>query len=104
MQNAQPGFTLFEVQNIQQIRLFNADCSTPRFSYTKAITNGQASIEVHLARGAKVGDLFIVSVKYATDAVVGQATPAGLIEYSFETAVDGKIVDFDPTGLFLRSK
>ena len=96
--------TLFSVQNISNIRLFNADCTISNlgtFSISGA-NSGQATIQVS---GATAGQVFIVSVKYTTSTVVGQNVPdPTTVHYDFVTNVNGGQVDQDANGLDLKKK
>jgi hypothetical protein len=99
-----PIFKLFEVQNLEQIRLFNSDCSSPSVDFTPYISSdGQASVWIDLGAAAAIGDGFILSVKYDTSSIVGADDPKGNVLYSFEASVDGEVVDFVP-GLTLSRK
>jgi hypothetical protein len=100
-QSILPGFAPFEVQNELQIRLYDENCNLISKNYTSSIDNGQAHLEISKA---KEGDLFVISVKYDTATVVGLEAPIEDIKYLFRTFVNDNVIDFDPTGLFLRSK
>ena len=91
----------FLVQNDQQVRLFNGDCSSPTASFTSGI-NGDTI--VNILGGATPGQEFILSVKYETSIVVGQTAPNKPVNYSYRTVIDNAIVDQDLDGLVLRKK
>ncbi|MCJ7535713.1 MAG: prealbumin-like fold domain-containing protein, partial [Anaerolineales bacterium] len=93
-------FVNFLLQNEQQVRLFNGDCSSPSAGYT--ITFGTGQVSVHIT-GAAPGQVLIMSVKYETSSVVGQNQP-GEVRYDFHTDINGVMVDQDMDGLFLRKK
>jgi hypothetical protein len=99
-QSSNPAFTPFEVQNKQQIRLYNTDCSTPKVRFETGFQDGQAWIDIF---NAKPGEVFIVSVKYATGSVVGQPDP-GEVTYSFATKILGEVLDKALNDLTLLSK
>ena len=94
--------TLFDVQNLSQIRLFNAACE-PVDATVSIPSAGQARI---LVTGATVGQVFIVSVKYDKQALEGEEPPTdpSTAHYNFVTNVDGTQVDADPDGLDLTPK
>jgi hypothetical protein len=98
--NDKPGFSFFNVQNLEQIRLFNMDCSTPLFTWTAAYTNGQVVIAI---QNAIPGQQYVLSVKYETGSVVGLPDP-GTVHFGFATAVDGNVVDQDADGVYLRNR
>ena len=100
---------LFEGQNIQQIRLFNFDCSVPSVNYNTSFPGGRATIEIKSK--AVIGQAYIVSVKYETGTVVGQDMPEPLtVHYDFETVVEvvnGQVLtttSWNKDGLDLRQK
>jgi hypothetical protein len=96
------SFTSFEVQNIEQVRLYHIDCSTPGESFTTGYAGGQAWVTIS---NALPGQQFIVSVKYTTSSVVGQTAPnPSTVHYDFSTVLDGVIVDTDTDGLNLLRK
>jgi hypothetical protein len=93
--------TLFGVQNEDQIRLFNADCTN---SSLGAISNGGGQAHIAIS-GATTGQVFIVSVKYQTSTVVGITVPdPTTVHYDFKTFIGLTQVDQDPNGLDLTLK
>ncbi|MBL8055849.1 MAG: hypothetical protein JNK29_04080, partial [Anaerolineales bacterium] len=100
---APPFAALFAVQNNNQVRLFNADCSVSAQLAGFTAGNGQAGLTVS---GAAPGQVFIVSVKYDAGSVSGQAAPAPTPapRYDFETRVNGAPADHDADGLALALK
>jgi hypothetical protein len=76
------GFKAFNVQNIQQVRLFTSNCTSVQISPT--INGGDASFTV---TGATAGQTYIVSVKYDTKSIIGSSTGGGLptVTYTFKT-------------------
>src|SRR5262249_43356437 len=97
--------TLFGVQqqpSTSQVNLFNADCSNSSLGSVSFTGIGQARISVS---GATAGQVFIVSVKYQKDNLVGATAPTNptTVTYRFETQVNGTAVAFDTVDLVLRS-
>jgi hypothetical protein len=99
VQSSVPPFTPFDVQNTEQVRLFNGDCSMPTVTFTSTI-NGQVTVNI---TGAAEGDVFVLSVKYETGTVIGLADP-GTTHYSYTTVVENQIVDKNKNGLDLKEK
>jgi hypothetical protein len=99
LQTSSPVFEDFHVQNIEQVRLFNGDCTVPAATITSTI-NGQVETVV---TGAAPNNVYIMSVKYETGNVVGFDDP-GTIQYSYTTKIDGNAVDQNSNGLYLRKK
>jgi hypothetical protein len=99
--NDHPGFANFMVQNLSNIRLYNADCTTAmNFSATYAA--GQVVLNIN---SAAPGQEYIVSVKYETGSVVGSPLPnPSTVQYDFYTVVDGMVVDQDADGVKLKRK
>ena len=92
----------FHVQNLSQIRFFNADCSTPDASWTPSFVGGDSTVAVS---GATAGDVFVISVKYETGSIVGLAEPSPTtVHYDFSTMIGGGIVDADGDGIDLTKK
>ncbi|WP_146210240.1 hypothetical protein [Vitiosangium sp. GDMCC 1.1324] len=90
---------LFAVQNINQIRVYNADCTNSPLATVSMPGPGQARISI---TGATPGQVFIVSVKYDTSSVVGQPVPSpNTVHYDFDTLVNATVVDFDVDGVNL---
>jgi hypothetical protein len=100
VQSSSPGFTLFDVQNESNVRLFDAGCTSLSFSTPPSIPNGQVSVEI---TGATPGGIYVMSVKYETGAVVGFADP-GTVHYSYSTVVENVAVDGNGNGLDLKKK
>ncbi|HMA47212.1 MAG TPA: hypothetical protein VKP11_08440, partial [Frankiaceae bacterium] len=89
-----PAFPFCEVQQ-DQVVLYDADCNRAALGYSTG--PGQAAVDV---TGAKPGQVFVVCVKYSLKPLVGTALLPGTgVHYSFETLIDGKVVDSDPDGL-----
>jgi hypothetical protein len=88
-QDSIPGFALFEVQNDQQLRLYNGDCSTP--SNVSLSLSYQGDDLVLSVSGAKKNETYVISVKYDTGSIVGEIAPVSEIGYLFETNVDGSV-------------
>jgi hypothetical protein len=80
---------LFEVQNELQVRLYDDDCSTPNKA-SVSLTSQDGDLEIAVS-SAKVNQTYVISVKYATDAIVGEIAPVGEISYLFETNVGGSV-------------
>ena len=93
-------FPNFDVQNDSNIRLFNGDCSLPSATMTLLSSGSQASVSID---GENPGDMFVLSVKYETGAVVGLSEP-GTVHYDYSTFVDGMMVDRDLDGVDLKKK
>ena len=100
LNNGPVDFPNFDVQNESNIRLFNGDCSSPSASMTILTLGSQASLIID---GANPGDVFVLSVKYETAAVVGLPVP-GIVHYDYSTLVDGNLVDRDLDGVDLKKK
>lgn len=64
---------LFAVQNNNQVRLYNADCSVSAQLAGYTAANGQAALNVS---GAAPGQVFVVSIKYDASSVSGQPAPS----------------------------
>jgi hypothetical protein len=94
------GFPNFDVQNESNIRLFNSDCSSPTASMTILSLGSQAFVSIDVANP---GDVFVLSTKYETGAVVGLPEP-GTVHYDYSTLVDGLMVDRDLDGVDLKKK
>jgi hypothetical protein len=99
IQSSSPDFTLFDVQNESQVRLFNGNCSLPSATFTHP-TSGPLPIDIS---GATPGDVYVLSVKYETGTVVGLADP-GTVHYSYSTVVENQVVDENGNGLDLKKK
>ena len=88
------AFPFCEVQQ-DQVVLYDSDCN--RVASGAQTLPGQAAIDV---RGATVGQVFIVSVKYSLKTLVGTyMDPTMGVRYGFRTEINGIIVDADPNGL-----
>jgi hypothetical protein len=98
-QISSPDFTLFEVQNDQQIRLFNPDCSPA--ANEMEINAWPSTLTIH---NAAIGQHFILSLKYGTSSVVGYQPVADPIHYDFATFINGGEFDYDYDGLDLKAK
>jgi hypothetical protein len=98
-QSSIPEFTPFHVQNLEQVRLFNDDCSIPTSTFTSTI-NGDVNVNIS---GAIANNLYIMSVKYETGNVVGEPDPGDVL-YSYTTKVGGVGVDKNGNGLNLKKK
>jgi len=94
------GFPNFDVQNESNIRLFNGDCSIPSATMAIISLGAQASISID---GANPGDVFVLSVKYETGAVVSLPVP-DTVHYDYSTLVDGTLADRDLNGVDLKKK
>ena len=91
-----PTFPFLEVQQ-DQVALYDADCN--RIGTGAQTTPGQASVEVH---GATAGQVFIISVKYSLKVLIGTYMSSNMgVRYDFRTEIDGRVVDWDPTGIEL---
>ncbi|MEJ2301811.1 MAG: hypothetical protein P8Y14_09825 [Anaerolineales bacterium] len=103
VQENDPEFPYFLVQNEQQVRLYNTDCSEPDVSLTSSIGNGQATLEIE---GATTEQIFIVSTKYETSNVVDHqvSKPAPTIHYTYKTKIGETVINQDIDGLDLRPK
>ncbi|MBK5107311.1 MAG: hypothetical protein JJE12_04240, partial [Anaerolineales bacterium] len=96
-------FPNFTVQNASNVRLFNGDCSMPTVSYSFGFDSGQVWLD--FAEPVTPGAVFILSVKYETNPVVGQPIPSPTtVHYDFETRIGGNLVDTDLQGLDLKQK
>jgi hypothetical protein len=93
-------FPNFDVQNDSNVRLFNGDCSLPSATMTLLSLGSQASVSID---GANPGDMFVLSVKYETSAVVG-LSELGTVHYDYITIVDRTMVDRDLDGVDLNKK
>jgi hypothetical protein len=92
----------FDPQNLSNIRLYNADCSTADGALMSIPSDGQARLAVS---GATPGASYIVSVKYITGSVVGTAKPSpSTVHYDFATRVNMSVVDSDADGVNLMYK
>jgi hypothetical protein len=109
LQSSNPDYTPFHVQNLEQVRLFNGDCSLPNATFEPTI-NGDVAVVI---TNATPNAVYVLSVKYETGTVVGQLLPVDpddkttieVIHYDYETEiVDYGIVDMDLNGLDLRPK
>lgn len=98
------SFTLFGVQNLDQVRLYNADCSaySGDWDFTVYGDNG-GLVDVDI-NDATAGDVFIISVKYDTKTLVGLSNPGSDKHYDFSTWIGGTMVDMDGDGLTLTKK
>jgi hypothetical protein len=97
---AEPDFPLFEIQKLNQVWLYEEDCSLAQATYDVSSLAGQVEISV---RKAVIGTKYILAVKYSTDSIVGEPAPdTGIIyNYSFSTLIDGNLYDLDQNGLNL---
>ncbi len=95
-QSSSPAFTDFYVQNSEQVRLFNGDCSNPTATFTSSI-NGDVTANI---TGANAGDVFVMSIKYETGNVVGLPDP-DFVHYSYSTVIATDVVDKNSNGLDL---
>ena len=100
LQSSSPDFPLFEVQNDQQIRIFNGDCTAFVNPY---MFDKQAEYVALHFEALDQDQTVVISVKYETGTVVGQEDP-GTIHYTFETYLDAGLVDWDADGLYLLKK
>ena len=92
-------FPFFDVQNLDQVRLFDGNCNTLPISFTDG--GGQAHVNIS---GAYAGQIFIISVKYQTNSIVGTSiTGNPTQDYDFHTEIGGVTVDADADGLTLRN-
>jgi hypothetical protein len=98
-QIALPEFTDFHVQNEEQVRLFNADCSPPAATFTSTI-NGYVEVIIH---DAQPDNRYVLSIKYETSTVVGKPEP-GSVHYDFITLFNNVEIDRDRDGLMLNPK
>ena len=99
-QNSIPHFALFEVQNEQQVRLYNANCSIPaKAKLSFLIQDGVVIIEI---TNATKKQTYVISVKYDTGSIVGEIEPGGEISYLFETDVEGFLSGKDHLVLMKR--
>jgi hypothetical protein len=107
--NSDSLFPLFDVQNNDQIRLYNKDCTNATVAYTLDITGEQVILNI---QNASPGQEFILSVKYSTSNVVGVpvSKPYPTIHYDYITILDvqdgnGFVeIDRDSDGLNLAPK
>jgi hypothetical protein len=97
--NGPDGFPNFLVQNTSNIRLFNGNCSLPTATMTLDSWDDQAKVTIS---DANPNDVFVLSVKYETGAVVG--SEPGTVHYDYSTFVDEKMVDRDLDGVNLKKK
>jgi hypothetical protein len=92
---------LFNIQQGNQISLYNADCSNSNLG-TVSSTGGLATVTVS---GATAGQAFIVLVKYDTSTVVGAPVPnPTTVHYDYATMANGVVVDKSANGLNLNKK
>jgi hypothetical protein len=99
-QDSIPGFALFEVQNEQQVRLYNADCSTSKKAKLSFFfQDGDVLLTVS---GVKAGHTYVISVKYDTNSIVGEVEPGDEILYLYETVVEGVLSGKDHLILIKR--
>jgi hypothetical protein len=99
-QNSIPGFALFEIQNEQQVRLYNADCSTPKnATLSLSFQDGDVVLTV---LGAKAEQTYVISLKYDTGSIVGEDEPGDEIGYEFEIYVDDVLSGKDHLVLMKR--
>jgi hypothetical protein len=88
-----PAFPYCEVQQGDQVALYDSDCNPVGGGSSNF--PGQATVQI---KGATVGQVFIISVKYSLKSLVGVPIGTGC-HYEFLTEIDGQIVDSDPEGL-----
>jgi hypothetical protein len=99
--NSNPAVPLFNVQQGNQITLYNADCSTSSLG-TVSSAGGQATVNV---TGAAAGQSFILLVKYDTSSVVGAPVPdPTTVHYDYATKANDVLVDRSAQGLNLNKK
>ena len=93
----------FAVQNLSNVRVFDANCNTYSSFTVSSIANGDVSLTIN---GTTNGAEYIVSVKYETSSVKGFAPPAAdpSDAYTFETKVGAVVVDSDANGIRLDRK
>src|SRR5207245_4147202 len=91
------GTPFFDVQQGNQVTLYNADCSNSSLGTLQSTTNGQVTLSVS---GATAGQVFVVGVKYSPKSVVGAPAPAPpTVHYDFVTKVNRTPVATDPLGI-----
>jgi hypothetical protein len=97
--NSSNGTPFFDVQQGNQVTLYNADCSNSNLGTLSPVVNGQVTLTV---TGAATGQVFIVGAKYSTNSVVGAPAPVpATVHYDFVTKVNGNPVATDPLGIDL---
>jgi hypothetical protein len=119
---AAEDFPYFVVQNESNIRLFNRDdCTIPTVSFEFSFADGQAWVDFKGPDYPAAGDVFVVSVKFETGAVVGLPEPdvqltdypydPTTVHYSYKTYyVDLQnpefkvLLDMDIDGVLLKKK
>ena len=95
-ERSNPNFPYCGIQQ-EQIALYDADCN--RLADGVETSPGQAAMNV---RGARVGQVPIVNVKYSLKPLVGTyLDPNNGVHYAFRTVINGQVVDSDPDGLRL---
>ncbi len=95
----EPSFPLFEIQKLNQVWLYEADCSLSAVqSDVTSPESGQVDISV---LGAKKGTRYILLVKYSTANIVGQPEPQVTYNFNFSTWFGDQLVDFDQNGILL---
>jgi hypothetical protein len=96
--NSTNGTPFFDIQQGNQVALYNGDCSTSNLG-TLSVANGQVTLTVS---GATTGQVFVIGAKYTTKSVVGASAPVpATVHYNFVTNVNGNPVATDPLGLDL---
>jgi len=96
--NSSNGTPFFDIQQGNQVTLYNADCSNSSLG-TLSVSNGQVTLTV---AGATAGQVFIIGAKYSPKSVVGAPAPVpSTVHYDFVTKVNGVAVATDPLGIDL---
>jgi hypothetical protein len=96
--NSSNGTPFFDVQQGDQVTLYNADCSNSSLG-TLSVVNGQVTLTI---TGATTGQVFILGAKYSPKSVVGAPAPVpATVHYDFVTKVNGVNVATDPLGIDL---
>jgi hypothetical protein len=97
-QSSLPGYKLFEVQNTQQIRLFDENCAV--LTPVSVLLGEQVALDIQ----PKGNSMFIVSIKYDTGSVVGEDAPLMPVKYTFVTVVNSEDVEFSAAEMSLLEK
>jgi hypothetical protein len=92
-------FAMFKVHKLNQVQLFEADCSQTEASYVITLAEDTVVFDIS---GAVAGEIYILSIKYSTADIVGEPQPATPpIHYGFSTWIENEEFTRDPDGILL---
>jgi uncharacterized repeat protein (TIGR01451 family) len=87
---------------IQQVVVYNSSCT--RYANASVTSTAPEDVKINVS-GATAGQVFVISVKYSPQTVVGDRAPTpSTVHYSFDTRLNGVIKDNAPLGVDLVKK